>query len=58
MNIWQKNVKKSKNGLTYGLKHCIIYKHELSVEIECGYITTEVGMEGTSMEHVMAETRR
>jgi len=27
--------------LTYGRKHCIIYKHELSVETECGYILTE-----------------
>ena len=27
--------------LTYGYKHCIIYKHELSVEAKCGYIFTE-----------------
>ena len=27
--------------MTYGLKHCIIYEHELSDDVECGYITTE-----------------
>ena len=44
--------------LTYGQKHCIIYKHELSVEAECGYTLTEVRVEGTSVEYVMAKTRR
>ena len=30
-----------KNRLTYGAKHYIIYKHELSEETKCGYILTE-----------------
>ena len=32
------NNKFAEKVLTYGKKHCIIYKHELSDEAECGYI--------------------
>ena len=35
------NNKFTEKVLTYGKKHCIIYKHELSDEAECGYILTE-----------------
>jgi len=40
-NIIKFHIKTGKNGknlLTYGYKRCIIYKHELSEEAECGYI--------------------
>ena len=32
------NNKFTEKVLTYGKKHCIIYKHELSDETKCGYI--------------------
>ena len=51
----QINVKYYLKPLTFIKKYSILMKHEFeSDEVECGYILIYIGVEGTSMEYVMA----
>mgnify|MGYP003253178011 CR=1 FL=1 len=52
--IFESLQKYYKYVLTYECRHCIIIRHEFSVEVECGYKLVETNLEGTSMEYVLA----